>query len=273
MAGPRRKQLVNKTARPRNNWPFKEIWVSSSGQLVSNDLSLRRQPTPGMKVRIKVKDDQTLGFTITRLGNQDAGLLWFWSSPISGKKQPAHLSNRRVFSEPLWIFAVASCLYFDYECSDFHRSKNDKIVLYQVIVVPPPFNFNILIWSSSLGHRRWPPVAPQPGLPHPDYVKTRQKPQQESFNVKGVQKNALSESSSCKLTRQRDPPGLLGACKPGLWAWMDCTTAMMILKVHFFGTPCLYVRSFILAESIWRWLAECWMLIDLEDVLQPQKKR
>ena len=178
MAGPRRKQLVNKTARPRNNWPFKEIWVSSSGQLVSNDLSLRRQPTPGMKVRIKVKDDQTLGFTITRLGNQDAGLLWFWSSPISEKKQPAHLSNWRVFSEPLWIFAVASCLYFDYECSDFHRSKNDKIVLYQVIVVPPPFNFNILIWSSSLGHRRWPPVAPQPGLPHPDYVKTRQKPQQ-----------------------------------------------------------------------------------------------
>ena len=48
------------------------------------------------------------------------------------------------------------------------------------------------------------------------------------------QKNALSESSSCKLTRQRDPPRLLGACKPGLWAWMDCRTAMMILKVRFF---------------------------------------
>ena len=50
-------------------------------------------------------------------------------------------------------------------------------------------------------------------------------------------KNALSESSSCKLTRLRDPPRLLGACKPGLWAWMDCRTAMMSLKVLFFGTP------------------------------------
>ena len=50
-------------------------------------------------------------------------------------------------------------------------------------------------------------------------------------------KNALSESSSCKLTRQRDPPRLLGACKPGLWAWMDCRTAMMILKVRFLGHP------------------------------------
>ena len=47
-------------------------------------------------------------------------------------------------------------------------------------------------------------------------------------------KNALSESSCCKLTRQRDPLRLLGACKPGLWAWMDCRTAMMILKVRFF---------------------------------------
>ena len=52
-------------------------------------------------------------------------------------------------------------------------------------------------------------------------------------------KNALAESSSCKLTRQRDPLRLLGACKPGLWAWMDCRTAMMILKVRFFGTPCI----------------------------------
>ena len=31
----------------------------------------------------------------------------------------------------------------------------------------------------------------------------------------------------------------LGANKPGLLAWMDCRTAMMILKVRFFGTPCI----------------------------------
>ena len=83
-------------------------------------------------------------------------------------------------------------------------------------------------------HLEAPPPVDQPDAvsqrrPHKGSNGTFYQIYQDTYRVS--QKNALSESSSCKLTRQRDPPGLLGACKPGLWAWM-------ILKVRFFlGHP------------------------------------
>ena len=80
------------------------------------------------------------------------------------------------------------------------------------------------------------------GLPELVHIQTIQL---YHYVIQGFpKKNALAESSSCKLTRQRDPLRLLGACKPGLWAWMDCRAAIMILKVRFFWDT-LYNTQFV----------------------------
>ena len=82
-----------------------------------------------------------------------------------------------------------------------------------------------------------PPVAPQPGLPHPDHVKTRQKPQRESFNVQGVQKKRTFRIIILQTdTSKRSPEAAwsLQARLVGLDGLYDSNDDS---KGAFFGTP------------------------------------
>ena len=52
---------------------------------------------------------------------------------------------------------------------------------------------------------------------------------------------------------QADTPArLLGACKPGLWAWMDCRTGDDSESAFFWDTLYIYVLTAILAVAVKR---------------------